>query len=152
MKYEIALFKEEHWYAMRFSDDAQALTGLSAAEHARILARGGPAYSAFVDGKIIAMGGVFILWPGTGEAWCLTSPEIRKHAVFFIRAVNRYLDIIAQAKKLERIQAAVQADFLAGMKFAEGVGFEAEGLMPKYFNGKSFIRFAKFYNGNQTGK
>jgi RimJ/RimL family protein N-acetyltransferase len=146
MKYDIIPFKKEHWYQLRFRDDAEALTGLPDAEHARILAGGGPAYSAYADGTIIGMGGVFILWPGTGEAWCLVSPEIRKHGIFFTRAVKRYLDMIAKLKNLERIQAAVQVDFQVGLKFIEALGFGAEGVMEKFFNGKTFIRFAKFYS------
>lgn len=146
MKLEIVPFQKDHWYTLRLSGrDAEALTGLPDAEHARMLATGGPAYSVFADGEIIGMGGVFMHWPGVGEAWALVSPEAKKHGIPFARAARRYLDQMAKDRKLERVQAAVQADFEDGLKFTEALGFRAEGLMEKFFHGKTFVRFAKFY-------
>ena len=75
----------------------------------------------------------------------MVSPEIREHAIFFIRAVRRYMDMISKEKSLARIQAAVRTDFDAGIKFAEGLGFEFEGIMNKYFGEKDFFRYAKLY-------
>jgi hypothetical protein len=135
MKYEVVPFEEKHWTELQIED----------LDHALVLARGGPAYTAMVDGKVIGIGGVFVLWPGTGEAWALVSPGVKQHGLFFIRASRDYLDGIAREKNLERVQAAVQQDFDAGLKYIMALGFEYEGAMKRFFNGKTFLRFAKFY-------
>ena len=135
MKYEIVPFEAKHWESLHTSDMS----------HAMALARGGPAYSALADGEVIAVGGVFVLWPGTGEAWCLVSPGIRKHGVFLIRQSRAFLKFLARRENLVRIQAAVQEDFDSGINFALALGFEYEGKMKQFFNGKTFVRFAKFY-------
>jgi hypothetical protein len=149
-KYDIIPFKACHWYSLRATDGVDELTGLPDEHHARILAGGGPAYSALAENKIIGIGGVFVLWPGNGEAWCLVSPEIQKHKFFFFRQSLRYLDMMARQHHLERIQAAVRVDFEAGLKFVEALGFQAEGIMEKYYRGRTFIRFAKIYEEGKT--
>jgi len=135
MRYEVRQFEEKDWTELQSTD----------LDHGLVLARGGPAYSVFADNKIIGIGGVYVLWPGTGEAWALVGPGIKKHGVFFLRESMRRLDEMAKQMKLQRVQAAVQQDFDSGLRYIMALGFEYEGAMKLFFGGKTFLRFAKFY-------
>jgi hypothetical protein len=47
---------------------------------------------------------------------------------------------------VKRLQTAVKADFVLGIKFAEWWGLKSEGLMKHYGpDGADYIRFAKIY-------
>jgi RimJ/RimL family protein N-acetyltransferase len=142
---EIVPFHERHWAELTAHRDLETLTGIPGREHLKFLLTGGISCSALVNGELIASGGVFILWPGTGEAWCMVLPKVFGHGVFFGRASRKCLDEIAAQKKLRRVQASVEEGFTRGTRFVETLGFRSEGLMEQYFNGKNFIRYAKIY-------
>lgn len=64
----------------------------------------GPAYSLFLDKKIIACGGVRIY--GVGEMWMLTNDENRKnHIKEILRASKKQIDKMIRKQKLWRIMA-----------------------------------------------
>jgi hypothetical protein len=44
---------------------------------------------------------------------------------------------------LDRLQAAVLKEHWAGIMWINKLGFEFEGEMKQYFQGKTFLRFAK---------
>jgi hypothetical protein len=147
VKYEVRPYKPEDYYQIRFKgEDTRLLAGMGEVDLAKSYAKQGPAFSGFADGEIIACAGVVILWPGTGEAWCLVSPRVRAYPLFFHRATILHLGLIVQEKHLCRIQANVQKDFPMGHRWIVSLGFESEGDMPMYFGGLTFTRYAKIYN------
>lgn len=89
---------------------------------------GTAAYTAMVDGEIIACAGVVKLWPGVGEAWMMVSGVVEKYPVFFHRTVKRILNRIQEKYQLHRIQGTVRADFEKGHHWIETLGFRCEGL------------------------
>lgn len=105
------------------------------AEEAESLAagvpRGGNAYTAVHDGVPIACFGYVLLWPGRGYAWALLDEESGPHMLALTRAIRSLL----HAEQLPRVEMAVAADFAAGCRWAELLGFERESDRParKYF-------------------
>jgi hypothetical protein len=130
---------------MKFgSRSAEVFTGLDREALAKDYAKG-PAYTGLYDGEIIAIAGVMLMWKGVGEAWAMFAPDLGKHKFFVHRMTKSILDQIAVEHGLRRVQACVEASFVTGCRWIEALGFKGEGVMPEYFNGKTFIRFAKIY-------
>ena len=101
-------------------------------------------YTLLDDGKIVAMGGVHMLWNKVGEAWVLLS----KHAKSKPRTVAKYadlmFDVIVHKNKLERIQASIAVNDAKAIRFGKWLGFEMEGLMRKYGpDGSDYYRLAR---------
>lgn len=64
----------------------------------------GPAFSLFLDKKIIACGGVRIY--GLGEMWMLTTDEYRKkHIKSIMRATKEQIDLMVRENHLWRLMA-----------------------------------------------
>jgi len=85
---------------------------------------------------------VFTIWKGVGEGWAILAPRARGPAV--IRAFKETFKLIQIAHNYHRIQASVRSDFAVGIRFAEWMGFEQEGVMQKYDDQKNdYIRMAK---------
>ena len=103
----------------------------------------GPAYTAWVDGRILCIGGVTILWPGTGEAWAIFAQGFDKHSVFIHRQTVKHLQEITEKHSLRRIQACTLKEDRRANHWLDHLGFVQEGEMPEYRNGKTFIRWAK---------
>lgn len=94
----------------------------------------GQSFVGVVDGRVIAAAGVLEVWEGRGIAWALLSRHAGAHMVAIHRAVAGFL---AQCP-LPRVEAFVDADFAAGMRWMRALGFENEtptGPMRKYTPG-----------------
>ena len=98
----------------------------------------GPAWTALSDDGIVGCAGVRILWEGTGEAWALFSPLLWKYRLSVQKAVLKGLDLIEEKYRLQRIQAAVDESHERALQWAYSLGFEEEGLMMRYYNGRHF--------------
>lgn len=109
---------------------------------ARLLATRGPAFTGLVDGEVIACGGILIFWAGVGEAWVVTSDLVDRYKLFFARTVTAKLGQIIREHRLERVQAAIDAEHHASIKWVEKMGFTNEGLMRKYLGRRDFYRYA----------
>ena len=105
----------------------------------------GPAFSLFADGVIIAIAGIAIIWPGMGEAWALFGKDFKKHKITIHRETLRGLKWIAAKHGLRRIQAAADRDNPMTSRWLYSLGFKFEGIMPEYWNGKTFSRFGRVF-------
>ena len=104
----------------------------------------GDAWTARVDDKIAAVGGLLRLWPGVRSAWLCVTPLGRAHPVFVIRTLARCLVAQIQAAELRRVQADICDHDTAGLALVTRLGFEEEGIMRKYGpNGEDYIRCAR---------
>lgn len=102
----------------------------------------GPAFIGKDDGFVIAAAGVINLWPGVGEGWAVVLPRGNRRAV--ARRFREMFDLILIANNYHRIQASIQADFTAGIRFAEWLGFENEGVMRQFDSDRTdFVRMAR---------
>jgi len=106
----------------------------------------GMSFSATKDGKLIVSGGIGILWDNVAEGWVLATGDVWKNPIGIARHIKKKLDILTKTYKVKRLQTAVKADFVLGIKFAEWLGLQSEGLMKHYGpDGADYIRFAKIY-------
>lgn len=81
---------------------------------------------------------------GVLEASAIFSDLIHKNKVEFHKACMNICAIFLDAYNYHRIQMTVRCDFVAGQKWAESLGFKAEGIMYKYGADKSdYIMYAK---------
>lgn len=123
----VARFQPEHLAQI----ELQEAQGHMSAEIARpgagqMLANGGAAFSGLVGDTVIAIGGVYEVWPGRGVAWALLSRHAGAHMVAIHRAVHGFL----LQCQLPRVEAFVDADFGAGMRWMRALGFELETPAP----------------------
>jgi len=69
-----------------------------------------------------------------------------KHGFFIHRTTIRFINRLSDDLKLERLQAVVMKGHSAGIEWVDRLGFDYEGEMEAYFNGKTYLRYAKIYN------
>lgn len=101
----------------------------------------GEAYTMLVDGDVIACAGVQEAWTGRGVAWALLSTKAGAHMRALTRVVAHYLNHLAV---LRRIEAYVDPEFKAAIRWAKLLGFEMEGRMRAFgFDGSDNLMFAR---------
>ncbi len=101
-------------------------------------------FSLVHEQKIIAIGGIYDLWPGVGEAISFMSEDAFKYPKSLFSAFSRGLSAGIKIKKYWRVQAMVKAGFDEGTRFIEHLGFEQEGLMRKWApDGTDFYIYAR---------
>lgn len=89
-------------------------------EQANFNQTSGPAYSLFLDNKLVACGGVRI---GVGEAWFITNDENReKHPKSILRASREALDWMIREHRLWRLWAKCERSerFFEHLNFTKG--------------------------------
>lgn len=72
----------------------------------------GPAYTMFIDGKIIGSAGVVMMNKKSGEAWMVMTSRFYDYKKEVFKAVKGKLDEIINGNGLVRIQALVITGFL----------------------------------------
>jgi hypothetical protein len=92
------------------------------------------AYSETIllDGAPVGAWGVFPMWPGVGTAWAWVSAPLAPRAVSLVRLARDRIAYAHQELALARIQAEVSSELPSGVRFAQLVGFEVEGLLRAY--------------------
>lgn len=109
----------------------------------RALAASGPAYAAIdADGTVLALAGVAHLWDGRGGAWTLLSEDAGRRMVSLTRGIRRYLDGL----HYRRLEMYVDAQFAAGRRWAEMLGFvnETPAGMPGFLpNGNTAFMYGR---------
>ena len=110
------------------------------------LADKGNAYTLFVNDKPIVAGGIFILWKGVAEGWVLANRNIYDVKFLAAKEIKKRTDLLCKKNKIKRLQTSVKANFKTGVRFANWLGLETEGLMKKYGpDGSDYLRMAKIY-------
>jgi hypothetical protein len=91
------------------------------------------AWSALWNGKLIAVGGMIILWEGVGEAWLMLSKDFNGMSnIAVLLGLRKQLNKMVEDNKLWRVQAMVRPDVPKAVEMIEYFGFEKEGLLKKY--------------------
>ena len=125
--------------------DAQGHMSAEIAQPGRAarLAQGGQAFTGIDGGEVVVIGGVLEQGRGRGVAWALLSRQAGRHMVAIHRAVRGYM----LQSPLPRIEAFVDADFAAGVRWMTALGFVNEtptGPMRKYTpDGRDCYLFAR---------
>lgn len=82
----------------------------------------GQGWTAMADGVPVCVGGVLEIWPGRGYVYALLDAHVGPHMLSLTRAIRFLLADLPFA----RIEMVVEADFTAGRRWAELLGFELE--------------------------
>ena len=122
-------FEPEHLTALRLQPMQTAISDmLSDPKYSRSLQQAGPAFSAMVDGEIIAALGIIPQWQNRAIAWGLIGANANRHLLGVHRAVDRFLKLT----EYRRIETSVATNFAEGHRWAQMLGFKREGTMTAF--------------------
>ena len=94
----------------------------------------------------ICSGGIIPTWLGNAQGWVISSKRIFKNKIKAARLIKERTDLICANNKIWRLQTAVKANFNTGIRFAEFLGFNKEGLMRGYGPDKTdYYLMARIY-------
>lgn len=80
-----------------------------------------------IDGRVVFCAGVIPLWPGRSQVWAVIASDIGSMGMLRLtRAVRRFLTLQQEI----RIEATVVADFGAGHRWMDILGFKRETPEP----------------------
>jgi hypothetical protein len=98
----------------------------------------GPTYAIILpNGRVGCIVGGILSWPGVARVWAITTVSLDQHPVGASKAVLALILNGVQYYNIHRLEMTVKADYLAGIKWAQFFGFEAEGLLRSYGQDKS---------------
>ncbi len=109
-------------------------------------AMAGLAFTLLDNNVPVCSGGVIPTWLGNAQGWVISSKRIFKNKVKASRLIKQRTDLLCANNKIWRLQTAVKADFKIGIRFAEFLGFNKEGLMVGYGPDKTdYYLMARIY-------
>ena len=92
----------------------------------------GMAFTGIDNGYLVGAAGIFPLWEGGGEAWCLGASRVGRHQFRVARLVREKLREIAEEQGMWRVQAAMRSDWPELARWARVLGMKHEGTMRCY--------------------
>lgn len=97
-------------------------------------------WTGVVDGDPIAVAGTMQLWPGRHMAWAHMSLDTGPHMLWITHETLKRLEQVSG-----RIELTVRADFAAGRRWAQMLGFEIETPCMKQYGptGEDHIGFVR---------
>lgn len=111
------------------------------AENLLALTTAGPAWAVRVNGRLVAVGGYNIPWPGRAILWgylgadCGAAlPVMTKHVLRELRAMH---------VEFPRVEAYAERHHAEGNRWLKLLGFKREGLMRKFCNDRDYILYSK---------
>lgn len=117
---------------------------LESEEYRNALQQMGPAFSGFnEEGKLIGVAGVRNINAKTAHAWAIFSKDLPQYSRPIFRAIKKFFTIYFNNDAYDRIQADVSSEYPEGIRFAQALGFEPEGIMKHYLNNVDHFLFAK---------
>ena len=109
-------------------------------------AMAGLAFTLLDDNVPICSGGIIPTWLGNAQGWAIASKRIFRNKIKASRLIKERTDLLCANNKIWRLQTAVKADFKIGIRFAEFLGFNKEGLMVGYGPDKTdYYLMARIY-------
>ena len=109
-------------------------------------AMAGLAFTLLDNNVPICSGGIVPTWLGNAQGWVISSKRIFRNKVKASRLIKERTDLLCANNKIWRLQTAVKADFKIGIRFAEFLGFNKEGLMVGYGPDKTdYYLMARIY-------
>lgn len=98
--------------------------------------------TGIVDGRVLCCGGVIPMMKGNAEIWLIPSVHVSKSTITFVKELKNWLFTVRESLDLDRMQTICIDDELHNrwMKF---LGFEKEGQLKKYCNGKDYVMYGR---------
>lgn len=108
-------------------------------------ARGGPAFTLIANGRIAALFGAVIAWPGLAEGWLVGNPEVlRPVALPFTRRARGFCELVHDTLGVRRLQVHVQVANVSFMMWARAARFVEEARLECYLpDGGAVMLMAK---------
>jgi len=97
------------------------------------------AHTALADGQVIACVGLIQHWPGRRFVWAYLAHDAGRHMLRLTWQVRRWLRYHGAG----RIEAAIDPEFHASVRWARRLGFQREGTMRQYVPGKDYDLYAR---------
>jgi len=104
----------------------------SVIEHINLQAEQGPAITAMLRGEPVAIFGCVLMWNGVGELWSMFSEKARRYPFAMTNSGITFCDIVEILFHLHRLQITVKTADTRAIKWANVLGFKAEGVMKSY--------------------
>ena len=115
-------------------------------EDAKNLVEQNLAFTGLVNNNPIFAAGMKIIWGQVAEGWVIATNEIWKCPIGVAKAIKKDFANVARQHNIKRVQTAIRKDFKQGLRFAEWLGLENEGLMKNYgFDGSDLYRYARIF-------
>ena len=105
------------------------------------LQRAGPSWHVRKDGKLMAMGGYTVIWPGRVAVWGYLGVDSGPSMAAMTRKVRRTLDDLAL--EFPRIEAYASRNYGAASRWLVLLGFRREGLLRKFADGRDYFMYAR---------
>lgn len=137
----IDLIPARPWMAEKLRlQNVQVLSGQPMTPEAIQMAiEGGMALAGVEDGKLFVIAGIYERWGDVGLAWALLSEDFGCRRFSLFKLMRRALDLTA----FNRVEAYVVQGHDAGVRLLEHLGFEREGTMRKFWQGRDHDLFAR---------
>ena len=104
------------------------------------------AFTGLVNNKVIFSAGMKMIWGQVAEGWVIATNEMWKYPLGVAKAIKKDFANVARQHNIKRVQTAIRKDFKQGLRFAEWLGLENEGLMKSYgFDGSDQYRYARIF-------
>lgn len=136
---ELVQFEPRHLDLMEIQDAQRGTFPHGDQSYGLSLMKAGPCWSVVVDGHIVACGGLCVQWEGRAVVWAILSKGAPLVPV--TRAVLR----VIQSRGIpRRLECFVDVSFPQGIRWAEMLGFQREGLMRAFSpDGRDHLLFAR---------
>lgn len=136
----IVPFKSEHLHDLHLQDAQSMFYDKFSPGYGRALEDHGNGWTALIDERPIACAGLIEQWEGRALAWALLANDIQPYFVRITRAVRRALEMA----NYRRIEAHVDAEFGAGCRWADMLGFAVESKMRAFTpNGRDAFQYVR---------
>lgn len=134
-------FQPEHLDRIHEQEATAHLRPLITPVMLRALAAMPHSYTATVEGRIVACGGIIEYWPGRAEAWAVLDATSRKDFLAIHNAARRVLNL----DHFRRIEAVVDVGFEAGHRWLRALDFrmEAPRMLQYGVDGNDYSLYAR---------
>ena len=104
----------------------------------------GFAWTGWLDGEAICVGGINQILPGVGECWIVLSDRVHhRELLYLVRCFRRILQSELKTA-YHRVQMMVDDEFLPGIRLAKIMGMYREGILRDYpLKGKTSYLYAR---------
>jgi len=104
------------------------------------------AFTGLIGNKPIFSAGMKMVWGQVAEGWVIATNEMWKYPLATARAIKKDFARVAKEHNIQRVQTGIRKDFKQGIRFAEWLGLEREGLMRKWgFDGSDQYMYARIF-------
>ena len=104
------------------------------------------AFTGLINNTPVFSAGMKMVWGQVAEGWVIATNEMWKHPLATAKAIKKDFARVAKEHNIQRVQTGIRKDFKQGIRFAEWLGLEREGLMKKWgLDGSDQYMYARIF-------